>query len=271
MTKEQLIKNIQDELTVSGSLPANLPDKEISRLIDQARSRFLEDYQYSAQRERFVILINEFTNNRNFLRTKTMLLPPEVISVTSIHECAGSRKYTTHLNWNRYGQYGSIYSGYGSWDSAAMTDSQFRNANVMYSRTMRAVDINRIEDNIVLNIADNAFYSLTGMYNTNEIAYDYNKNNKLLKFEGKMPQHDVVLEAWISISPDKLYDDYLFVRYCTAQSKVSYARMLSLYNFKLPGGIEMNPDMLRTEGESELEQIVTKIDEQNVCDWFYTY
>jgi hypothetical protein len=52
---------------------------------------------------------------------------------------------------------------------------------------------------------------------------------------------------------------------------MSLGRILGFFTFNLPGGIAVDGSKMSDEGKEEIEMLKTKIDEENVPDWFMIY
>ena len=103
------------------------------------------------------------------------------------------------------------------------------------------------------------------------MRFDFNFNTHRLKILGRDPKKNLFLQTYVTIEESKLYDDWYFQRWVTAQSKLSLARILGFFTFNLPGGVAINAGDMKAEGEAELEMLKTKIDEENSPDWFYQF
>lgn len=242
MTQSEFVQQIQAEITISGSLPVVLPEAEIIRVVEQTSRFFYDEYQYSVQRQSFVIQKAHF-NNSQFTNARTIKLPEEVVSVIEFKEITG------------VGRLGNI-------------DRDFAEDRLIASEIFLS---SFHGDDLVMRTATYQYFDLAKAFFLDRIGYDFNKNTKLLKVTGRTPKFDVFLEAQVKIPSDRLYDDWYFLRYCTAQAKISYARLLGAYQYNLPGGIQVNADMFRSEGEAEIEKILQQIDERNVPDWFMIF
>ena len=81
-----------------------------------------------------------------------------------------------------------------------------------------------------------------------------------------------VSKAVIHKIPDEdLYEDELFRRYCEAKAKINLGRILSIYEFNLPGGVRINFDGIKQDGHDEMTAILEQIDSENTPDWFFQY
>lgn len=242
MTEQDFIKQISSELTISGSLPAIVPEAEFKRIIFQAKKWFENEYPFAVQKHSYVIQ-NEAFNNPQFRNSRQLQLPECVVSVVEFKEING------------IGRLGNI-------------DRDFSEERLMASEIFVS---SMMGDDLVTRLAQYSYFDLSRAFFLEQIAYDFNKNTKILKVEGRDPKFDVFLDTWSVIGDDKLFDDLMFIRYCTCMAKLSYARLVGLYDYQLPGGVKINGEMLRSEAEAELEQIKEKIKSDDVADWFFIY
>jgi hypothetical protein len=126
-------------------------------------------------------------------------------------------------------------------------------------------------DDLVLRTAQYSYWDLTKAFILERYAFDFNRNTKRLKILGRDPKKNVFILCYTKIEPYKLYDDWFFQRYMTAQAKMSLGRLLGTFTFNLPGGIAVDASSLKDEGKEELEQIKQQIDDENAPDWFYIF
>ena len=123
-------------------------------------------------------------------------------------------------------------------------------------------------DDLVMRTAQLQFFDLTKAFYLSTIAYDFNRNTHKLRILGRDPSTDVFLNTYVKIPMDRLFDDYYFLRLCTAHAKISYARVLGTYPFQLPGNVTIDSSSIRSEGEAEIQEIKQTIDSENTPDWF---
>lgn len=242
MTKEQFTKILQNTVTVSGMLPDILPIEEFDRIIDDAQSWFYDNYETSVENEYHVIELTTF-QTPEFKSNRKILLPKCIVSVAGVKEMGGL---------NRLGN----------------VDKDFSNNRLVASEMYLSAPNG---DDLVMRTAQYSFFDLTKAYFLDQISYDFNSNTKELFIKGRTPKYNVVIETWSKIPLDKLFEDIYFRRYCVAQAKISFSRLVQIFPFPLPGEVEINGDKMQSEGEAEIEKILTDIDEQNVPDWFLLF
>jgi hypothetical protein len=58
-----------------------------------------------------------------------------------------------------------------------------------------------------------------------------------------------------------------FFRYCAAKIKIALGSKMGIFNFNLPGNIQINADAIQSLGESELEAVIEEIKGDEGVDW----
>jgi len=260
MTEAELIKEIQDDLSHSCSLPYNLKEPEIKRIIKRARAWMYDNYQYAVE-ERVMVVASEVFNHQEFRRTRQIVLPAKIITVHDVREVNG-----TGISGN--------------------PDKDFGDSKLLGSELLMSPFVG---DNLVYRTVMYSYFDLARAYMLETFAYKWNKNSKKLTILGRDPYRsgvggesgpqsnkgafdpggvDVAIRCFVALDDDELYDDELFVRYTIARAKINLARMLSAFNYNLPGGVQVNPSDLRTDGENELQEVKDMIDGENTPHFF---
>lgn len=239
MTKAELVDMVQRELDVSFALPSQLQPTEIERIIDQTSIWFYENYREAVEMQYYIMKNSEFKKPEWF-RSRTVTMPDCVVSVFEVKEITGA------------GLLGNI-------------DKDFADNKLIASEIYLSPFTG---DSLVFRTAQYQFFDLTRAFFLEWIRYDYNRRTKKCKILGRDPARDVFFNTYVKIPEDKLYEDYYFMRYVTAKSKVALGRMLSFFDYNLMGGIKINAADIKTEGESEIEKIETEIKDQDSADYF---
>jgi len=238
MTEAQFIREIQNEMTGSGSLPIVLEEVEIKRLIEQSARWFYLNWQYAVESQHYVIQKSAF-NNEIFKRTREIILPDCVIGVYRFQEING------------VGRLGNI-------------DRDFAEDRLIASEIFLS---SFHGDDLVMRTAQYQAFDLYKAYFLEQISYDFNHNTKRLKVLGRDPKFDVYIEASVKIPLDRLFDDYYFLRYVTGKAKLTLSRILGMYPFPLPGKVTIDTSILRDEGNEDISWVLERIDQETTPDW----
>lgn len=235
MTRPELILEIKSELTVSSALPYSIDDAEINRIINQAIKWFNKYSQDSVQFRYYIIPLSEFQGWGGDPGNRMIQMPECVDSVTEVKEMGGV--FPT-----------SLISG-----------------SLGYSMSLRN------PESVTQIAARQSFYDLTKAFSIRTIAFKFNNSSRKISIEGRTPKRDVVISSWVKIPENDLFEDYNFIRFCTAQAKISLGRVLGMFDYKLAGGITINGADMKTEGEEELAQIKEQINLEQPGNGFIMY
>lgn len=242
MSEQEFINFVLDELTISGTLPTLLNDNEIKRIIVNAKGYFYENYYEALEEQHFVIKLSEF-QTQQFKRSRTLILPESVYRVFQVQEL------------KNFGTIGTQDKDFGV--GKLLASEIFMNSF--------------LGDDLVMMVANQQFFDLSKAFFLSTLAYDWNPSTNKLKIKGRDPQFTVYVNAFVKLSDEALFSNYYFRRYCIAQAKISFARVLGLYQFPLIGNTQINFDMFRQEGETELQEIKEKLMSLDTPDWFLQY
>ena len=201
MTELELITDINDEITFSGALPYGLPEKEIKRIIENDSRYFWDNWRHAVE-SRYLLLPHELFTNPIFKKFRQIQLPECVHFVVDFKEARG------------VSMVGTIDRDFG--------EQKFIGSEIYLTPF--------VGESLVYRTVLFSFLDLTKSFMIDSIAYDYNKNTKMLGVLGRTPPANSVLRVYKKLEPDKLYEDEVFQRYVRAHSKVRLAHMLQTFN-----------------------------------------
>jgi hypothetical protein len=244
MTEAELIQEIKDDLSATCALPYNLNDQEIIRIINRAKAWMYDNYQYAVEKRFFVLSAVLFTSPE-FLKTRQIRLPEKIVTVFDVREA------------NNPGVSGNPDRDFGS--------SKLLGSELLLSPFMG--------DNLVYRTVMYSYFDLAKAYLLETFAFSWNKNTKKLTILGRNPAgspnnvgtgpnglvKSVAVSCFVAIEDHELFDDELFSRYCRAKAKQQLARVISAFNYNLPGGVQVNSSDLKQMGDEELREVMEQI------------
>ena len=89
MTENELIEDINNEITFSGALPYSLPPKEIKRIIANDTKYFWDNWRHAVE-SRYLLLPRELFSNPTFKKFRQIQLPDCVQFVVDFKEVGKS-------------------------------------------------------------------------------------------------------------------------------------------------------------------------------------
>ncbi len=240
MTEQELIADINDEITFSGAMPYGLPEKEVKRIILNDSRYFWDNWRHAVE-SRYLLLPLELFQNSTFKKFRQIQLPDCVQFVVDFKEAKG----------------GSIF---------ATIDRDFAEQKFIGSEIFLTPFIG---ESIMYRTVMFSFLDLTKAMMLDTIAYDYNKNSKLLGVIGRTPKTNAVIRVFKKLDQDKLFEDEMFQRYVRAHAKVRLSHMLQTFNYNLPGGVTVNYQNIVSTAEKEMEAVNQMMKGENTPDWMY--
>ena len=242
MTEQQLIQDIIDEITFSGALPYSLPEKEIKRIIEIDSRYFWDNWRYAVE-SRYLLLPQDLFKTPQFNKTRQIQLPDCVQFVIDFKEAKGSSIFAT-------------------------IDRDFAEQKFIGSEIYLTPFIG---ESIMYRTVIFSFLDLTRGMLLDTIAYDYNKNTKLLTIVGRTPKIDAVIRFYKKVEKDKLYEDEIFQRWVRAKCKVRLAHMLQTFKYTLPGSVAISYESITATAEAEIKAVEDQMKSENTTDWIYLY
>jgi hypothetical protein len=240
MTRDELIQDIQNELTFAKALPYSIPEQEIVRIITIAERYFYDNWRHAVE-PHYLLVPREVFSNDLFKRDRAILLPDCVQFVHQVREAKG----------------GTIF---GTMDQD-FADSKFIGSEIFLTPF--------IGESIMYRTVLFSFLDLTKAFTIDTLAYDYNKNTKKLTILGRTPSVPTVVQVAKKIDPQYLYEDELFQRYVRAKAKIRLGDLLTSFDYNLPGGVKINYTTMVTKADAELTSVMEMMKGENSADWMF--
>jgi len=271
---DELIKEINDDLTVACQIPFTVPKKELAHIIHRAKDYFYKIYEDSVE-EMFIALPrsawqekdfrqgishnNETGDNVNKLTEKDVnnprgivKMPDTVWAVNNVFQING---------------FSGEDGGFGD-NSFSAGDVDFSLDKFIYSDVYGA---GIGSEDLMYYVINSKFIDVSRQVLQAQISYNYNRLTKKFRFMGELPKNGACIFQVYNTIPDcDLFQDEAFIRYCIGQAKIQLARIVGTFQFNLPGNITINYDLISSEGKEEVEAIVEEIKGDEGVDYFFT-
>lgn len=243
MLEKDFISLVADDLTASGSIPVSLNEKEIIRIAKKEAEWIYHEWNEAFEETWTIVRPHLFALN-DFKSNRTIQLPSCVLGIKEFREI------------NDGGRLFGIADPMFSIDRVMAAD--------MYMSPWSS------SDTITYRTIQFSYWDLLRSYTLTDISFEFNPNTHKLKITGRTPNKPVLIRAYTKIPIENLYDDPLFQRWVIAKCKISMGRILGTFTVNLVGGVSVNADMWKSEGQEELTELKEKMKTDNAPSWFLT-
>lgn len=245
----QFVQRIIQELTQSCALNLPIPASAIPPLILQAAQFFWANDDRAVE-ERWYCLPNSEFNRCG--PNKTAKLPDQIISVFGVYK--STDQYS-------YGVMGDFSLERMLLNSSALASSSGASMSNVYGAaggySLMDVTAALYEVNTYKAMFDSP------------LTYNYNEFSKELIVLGDLGASSLVLQTWQRCKIQDLYNDYYFFRYCVCLGMRSMGQIMGMFEFKLPGGVTINAQMLADRASEEMQSIYEWLIANHSADYFF--
>lgn len=269
---DELIKLINDDLTIACQIPFTVPKKELNNIIQRAKKYFYKIYEDSVEQMYIALPAGALqvpafkqgvpygtgqdkqiiTNKANIDNPRGIVkMPSRVYSVNDVFEIGG---------------FSGEDGGFGSMSFNA-DDVDFSIDKFIYDDVYGA---GIGSENLMYYVVNSLFMDNARQVLLPQISYTFNRLTKKFRFQGELPKGAVIFEIFSTISDCALFEDEAFQRYVIGQAKIQLSRILGTFSFNLPGNITINYDMISSEGREEVDRVVEEIKGDEGVDYFFT-
>lgn len=84
-----------------------------------------------------------------------------------------------------------------------------------------------------------------------------------------MLKNDLMLECYVRIEQESLFDNQLFKDYVIGCSKKRMGEMLGVYTFNMPGNFQYNASSIIEQGQAMIDKVELQIKSESTTAWFY--
>jgi len=244
ITVEQLIDIVQADLTYSGLFPKVLPNNEILRLIkEHALEWFYKNYHHSVIKS-YYYMGKDCLISEQYTKYKYFILPEEIESITRMVVIDDPSLFqlgiqAPHLSIN-----------------LGVTNQPF-----LTSFVTTAGDLG------VYRSVISAFSDELNKMNKQTLKFDYNQHDHRLHLLTNVVE-DLILEVYIRIEQEDLFDAQLFKDYVIGLSRVRLGEAIGKFTFTMPGNFQYNASDMISQGEKLIESVKEKIKGETQAGWF---
>lgn len=270
----ELTERINKQMTLNCQLPFSLPNAAIAQIVGEAKKYFYNAYDdaleeifiscpsevFRDNKFRFGLTNREGINGNKIKKSETqkdrgvLVMPDNVFSVLRVYQVGR-------------------FSGEAGWGSSTRVNGGNLDYGIqrMFASSMYNNRLPQAADNLIYwtcnwNFFDTARQLLQEMH-----SFSYNRLTKKLRFTGELPLETCVFQVLCAIPDCDLFNDDLFFRYCVAYCMKHMSRILGIFQYNLPGNIQINYSEYSQWGNDELQEIKEEIEQKrHSVSYFYT-
>lgn len=245
------IMRVQKEVTSSCALPFALPADRIPEFIIQAAQWFwLNDD--STLEERYYLIPNDKICRSNKFN-KIVHLPYQIMSVHGVYRLQQGLRYGNMGDFSVERMIMSTYSIYGGMGGTGT--GYGNNGATGYNLTDVVTTLYEVDTfNQTLNPP---------------LTYNFNMHSSKLVLLGDLGYSDIIICCMKRCRIQDLYNHIYFFRAVVAYCKRALSNIYGIYEFKLPGGVQINYSKFKEEADEDLEEIKEWCEKTQVCDYFF--
>jgi hypothetical protein len=243
MTKDELVKFVNNEITMSGALNIPIPESEIIRIIDNETNQ-IYDLNRDAVLEKYTIVPHGLFYTEEFRKTRTLQFPKCVKSVGKVEELKARS-----MMWG------------------------INDPDISFTRAFQA-DLwmsPMSGDTVAYRTIQWSMWNQMKQFNLVDIQHSWNRTNHTLFFKGHDPQSNVFIEIFEKVPEEDLWEDPWVRKFICAKCKKQVAKMLGLVTYTLLGGATINASVFSEDADNDIQQCTEYWDKINQPDWFIAF
>ena len=245
MTIEMIVDYVQADLTFSGLMPKVLPDLEILRIVkEKAMQWFYRNYQFALIKG-YYRLDRDFINSDQYTNYGYLILPEECETVVKIFNIDDPSLFRIGV------QAPNLAINFGVTNQPYLTSFV---TNVGELGVYRQI----------LSAFSDELNKLSKIYN----KYSYNIEAHRLHLLGEV-RNDLMLEVYIRIGQDELFNIQLFKDYVVGLSRVRLGEALGRMSFSMPGNFQYNATDIISQGQDLIDKTTEEVKGQSPNSSFF--
>ena len=245
-------ETVNSRITGSHALPYEIPVDSFFTITIACLKWFWNWYESATQEKMLFVPYNEISNRRDGSGNIDLLLPNGIEAVIDWKQSSSSisQRINDYLRI-------SLLQTYSSGYSSGAGDGSFRSGYAMQAPSVA---------NAVV-----AMYEATQFKETftRGIRANYNKNTQIFRIMTNIDT-GLVMQCMVRLLPRELYGDIMFENYVVACIEEQLGRILSAFEFKLPGSVTINYDQIKEYGQTSRKEIESDIKASNNTDFMFT-
>ena len=238
-------ETIVDRVTSSNALPFDLPAKAVFQLIQKALKFFWEWNEQCVEERTLFLPYSEIKKAKGTKLNRLIQLPNGIEAVFGWHAVDGNFSGDNISQYIHYAMLQNLNTG-ASFTTEQSTRGAYRENNTS-----------------IVNIVT-ALYEAENWKQLFQrgITANYNKHSQIFSIRTEI-NNSMVLDCFVRLAPEYMYQIQLFEDYVTALVEERLGKIMNMFEFKYPGGIQPNFTEISSSGKEEREKIEEYLKDAN--------
>lgn len=244
------LQRVIAEVTQSCALPFSLPQDQVVRQVINAAMWFWENVDQAVEERDYVIRNKDICKGNHI--NKIIQLPPQIIGVFGCFKLQEDLRYSSMGDFSLERMLMSSYSMFGG--AGIIGGGMGLTSGTGYSLPDVMMSLYEVDT--------------FDQFLNPPLSYNYNSFSSKLVLLGDLGHSDLVIETYLRCKIQDLYNSYYFFRLVVCFCKRSLATIYGSFQFKYPGGVEINYDGFKSDADDEIEKIHEWAKENQSADYF---
>lgn len=240
------LERIKAQITINGQLPFNVPIDNLPQIIHNCVEWYFRHCEDASEEKWLVIPRSALVMDNNY--NTEVKLPWRILSVNEVHLMNDNALYNTMPYSQRQAfRYETLF----------MTSSAYSSLNV------GGYGINSISNLYSANFYDHIGDAMLNLYAMGDLhsifarrlRNKYNRNSRTLRFLTGVPESNVAINVTERLNLQDLYYDDRFIRYVVGHALVNIGFVLGVFEFKMPGNIEIDKSIYAERGQALIDEV----------------
>ena len=247
MTRSEMVKWLQDEITMSGSIQLKLAQQEYDRIIER-ELRGIYQIDPMAVRKEFTIIPLQVFYTPEFRKSRTIKFPKCVLSIGKFVEM----KHRSWLGFN---------------DPAFGADRLFGMPFTTWGVIGGIVEL----DSVMWRTIGMSTWDQLKTFTLVDIQHHWDEVTHTLLVNGHDPRNTtgVYCEVFVTNPEEELFDDYYVRKWISAHAKLQIVKQLSTFTTNLLNGVTVNTSAYQEEANKDIEEAKAYFNTMTQADQFF--
>lgn len=243
MTRAEFVEWLKDEVTLSGALQINLPDKEYERIIDR-ELKIMYEINSEAQIDSYCVIPVQVFYTPEFRQNRIIKFPDCVLTVGKFYEMK-----------QRNSMFGIADPDFG-FNKAFQAD--------MWLGSMMNMD------SVAFRTIQWSVWDQLKKFTLVDIQHRWNYVKHELLVLGHDPRVNVFCTLKVKADEQELFENALVQKWIAAHCKLQAAKLLTLFTTSLVGGVTINMSTYTEEANKDIDFCKEKFTENAGAPHMYT-